>query len=82
MERVNETDLPPKPVCNDSDISDEDYQHVQTVWKEFGCKTLREYHDFYNVSAVLLLANVFENFRKVFMKNYEEVPAWYYTSPD
>ena len=42
---------------------------------------LRDYHDLYNVSDVLLLADDFENFRHVCMKNYRLDPAWYYTSP-
>ena len=85
IDRLSETELPPKSAfyskLNDSDISDEDYEHAQAVWKEFGFKTLREYHDLYNVSDVLLLADVFENFRDVCMNNYKLDPAWYFTSP-
>src|SRR6218665_3978892 len=85
VERFKETELPPKEAfyskLNDSDISDEDYEHAQTVWKEFGLNSLREYYDLYNMSDVLLLADVFENFRDVCMNNYGLDPAWYYTSP-
>ena len=85
VERLNATELPPKSAfyskLNDSDISDEDYTHAKTVWTEFRCKTLREYHDLYNQSDVLLLADVFENFRDVCCENYGLDPAWYYTSP-
>src|ERR1043165_3034274 len=85
VERLNETELPPKPAfyskLNDSGISDGDYEHAKTVWNEFGFKTLRDYHNLYNVSDVLLLADVFENFRDVCTKNYRLDPAWYYTSP-
>ncbi|XP_065639501.1 uncharacterized protein LOC136072267 [Hydra vulgaris] len=66
---------------NDEGISDEDYLHAQTVWKEFNCETFRDYHNLYNVVDVLLLAHVFENFRNVCIKNYKLDPAWYYTSP-
>ena len=41
---------------------------------------MREYHDLYLKSGVLLLADVFENFRKVCRQNYELDPAWYYTA--
>ena len=39
------------------------------------------YHDLYLESDVLLLADVYENFRNVCLKNYKLDPAWYYTSP-
>ena len=85
VDRLNETELPPKSAfysrLNDSGISDEDYEHAKTVWDEFGFKTFREYHDLYNLSDVLLLADVFENFRDVCSENYDLDPAWYYTSP-
>jgi len=68
-------------MLNNTDISDEDYEHAQTVWKEFGCKTIRDYHDLYNVSGVLLLADIFESFRDVCMDNYKLDRAWYFTSP-
>lgn len=85
IERLAETQLPPKEAfyskLNDTEISDEDYAHAQKVWDVFGCKTMRDYHDLYNVSDVLLLADVFENFRDVCMKHYRLDPAWFYTSP-
>ena len=85
LAKLDEPQLPPKESfysrLSDSGISDDDYEHAQTVWKEFGCKTFRDYHDLYNVSDVLLLADVFENFRNVCMKNYRLDPAWYFTSP-
>jgi len=85
IEKLNETQLPPKSAfyskLNNTEISDEDYAHAQTVWKEFGCKTMRDYHTLYNISDVLQLADVFENFRDVCMEHYKLDPAWYYTSP-
>ena len=85
VDRLDEAELPPKSAfyskLNDSDISDEDYEHAQTVWKEFGCKTLRDYLNLYNKSDVLILADVFENFRDLCIYAYKLDPSWYYTSP-
>ena len=66
---------------NDCDITDKDFEHALNVWKHFKMTTFREYHDLYLKTDVLLLADVFENFRDVCMKNYELDPAWYYTTP-
>ena len=54
---------------------------AKTVWNEFRLKILREHHDLYNVSEVLLLADDFENFGDVCRSNYALDPAWYYISP-
>ena len=66
---------------SDAHISDEDYAHTQKVWKAFGCKTLGEYNDLYCWTDVLLLADVFEMFRKTCLHQYGLDPAHYYTSP-
>ena len=31
----------------DENISQEDYDHAQNVFKTFKCKTIRDYHDLY-----------------------------------
>ena len=66
---------------NDENISEADYEHAQNVWKKFNIKNMREYHDLYLKTDVILLSDVFENFRKVCKKNYGLDPGWYYTSP-
>ena len=83
--RFSETQLPPKSEfyskLNDEDISDSDYQHALNVWNAFNCKTIRDYHDLYLKSDVLVLVDVFENFGKTCLKHYKLDPAHYYTSP-
>lgn len=32
---------------NESEVTDADYQHAQTVWQTFNMKTFGEYHDLY-----------------------------------
>ena len=85
LERFKENKLPPKEAfysrLTGEGISDEDYEHAKKVWKVFGMKTLQDYHNLYNVTDVLLLADVFENFRNVCMENYKLDPAHYFTAP-
>ncbi|CAH3188041.1 unnamed protein product, partial [Porites evermanni] len=85
IDKLSEKQLPQKEgfysKLYDEDISDEDYQHAIKVWNTFGCKTIRDYHDLYLKSDVMLLADVFENFRKTCLKHYKLDPAHYFTSP-
>ena len=46
----------------------------------FGCQNLADYHDLYVATDVLLLADVFENFRKVCQEKYGLDPAHYYSA--
>ena len=66
---------------NDEHISDADYIHAQKVWKEMNCSTLRDYHNVYLQTDVLLLADVFEKFRSSCLSFYGLDAAHYYTVP-
>ena len=83
--KLDDEELPPIDKfysrLSEEGISEEDYEHAQTVWKEFDMKSMRMYHDLYLKTDVFLLADVFENFRNVCLENYKLDPAWYYTSP-
>ena len=84
-DRFIKTQLPPIDAfysnLNMSSISEEDYQHAQRVWKEFGICDLGDYHDLYLRTDVVLLANVFEAFRDTCLRHYKLDPAHFYTSP-
>ena len=84
-DRFEETTPPPKSSfyskLNMSGVSNEDYEHACKVWEDFGIRNLGEYHDLYLCTDVILLANVFETFRKVCLDNYELDPAHFYIAP-
>ena len=56
INKFKETKLPKKEdvysKLNDSDITDDDYEHAKKVWTHFNCSTIKEYHD----SQILLSA--------------------------
>ena len=85
FEKFNETSLPKKEdfysKLNDENITEDEYAHAKTVWETFKCKTLGDYHDLYVKTDVALLADVFENFRKLCLEQYGLDPAHYFTSP-
>ena len=62
-------------------ISEEDYAHAENVWRSFGCTTMRDYHDLYLRTVVLLLADVFEKFRTMSLQSYGLDPVHYYSLP-
>ena len=68
-------------LLNDEDITDDQYKHAQNVWNTFDLKNMGEYHDLYLKSDILLLADVFENFRKTCLQYYKLDPCHYFTSP-
>ena len=74
MKKFGETSFPPKEAfyskLTGEDITDEDYWHAQTVGNEFNIESMNDYHTLYNLSAVLLLADIFENFRNIYMNHY------------
>ena len=58
-------------ILTDEGISDAQYRHAQKVWNTFDMRTMGEYHDLYLKSDILLLADVFENFRKACLQYYK-----------
>ena len=85
FDKFNKTELPTKEefygILIDEHISDEDYTHAQNVWNTFKLQTMGEYHNLYLKSDILLLADVFENFRRTCIQYYKLDPCHYFTSP-
>ena len=84
-EKFEETKLPPieefYSQLNGQNIEQEDYERAKRVFNEFKCKDLGDYHDLYLKTDVLLLADVFENYRNVNLRDYKLDPAHFYTAP-
>jgi len=84
-ERFDETCLPPRDKffnrLSGQEISENDYAFAHEVWNMFNMKTLADYHDLYLLNDVLLLADVFENFRKMCIKYYNLDSAHFLSSP-
>ena len=85
FEKFNQTEPPNKDqfysILKGQHITDDEYDHAKKVWNTFMIKTMGKYHDLYLVSNVLLLTDVFENFRKTCMQYYKLDPCHYFTSP-
>ena len=63
------------------DIDHIDYRHGNNVFNKFKLNNLGDYHDLYEQSDTLLLADVFENFRGMCLKEYELDPAHFLSLP-
>ena len=65
----------------EASISTTEYERAQKVWQEFDIKNMSEYHDLYLNLDVIVLADIFENFRKTCIADYGLDPCHYYTLP-
>ncbi|EZA55644.1 hypothetical protein X777_04316 [Ooceraea biroi] len=85
VEKLQDTCLPPRESFYSSltgdTISESDYAHAENIWQRFAIQTLGEYSDLYLKTGVLLLADIFENFRDSYIKSYGLDAAYYYTLP-
>ena len=84
-ERFDETELPLIDKfysnLNLTNITKDEYKHAQKVWNTFKIKNLGEYHDLYVQCDTTQLADNFEQFRTLCLKEYELDPAYFCTTP-
>ena len=85
MDRFQDTQLPPRNAffsrLTGEVISIEDYAHAQRIWSVFRCRTMLDFHNIYLLLDILLLADVFEKFRRDSMALYGLEPVHYYSLP-
>ena len=82
---MNEEQLPPHnefySTLKQSNITNEDYLLAKRNWDELECKTLYDYTMNYLKIDVLLLADLFENFRDQCLDYYDIDPFYTYSTP-
>ena len=85
LDNLNEKYLPKKKYFDNiltmKKISDEEYNNVQSFYKEIKFKNLREYLECYLKSDITLLADNFNNFRKVMFDEFQLDPVKYVLAP-
>ena len=85
FQKFSQTQLPKREdfysLLTDEEISEEEYAHAGKVWETFGIENMGQYHDLYLKSDVLLLADIFENFREQYLDTYGLDPAHYVSLP-
>jgi len=81
----NETSLPPKDAFYSKlkmdGITDDEYEHMQQMWNRYGCQTMEDYTALYVKLNTVLLADVFEQFRRLAFQQYRLDPAHCWTLP-
>ncbi|XP_065354937.1 uncharacterized protein LOC135949334 [Calliphora vicina] len=84
VEKLSETCLPSRDKfynkLRQTECSLEDYKHAEAIWAKFECKTLKNYLILHMKTDVLLLTDVFQNFRSICKRTYGLDPCHYYST--
>ncbi|XP_054281315.1 uncharacterized protein LOC128998984 [Macrosteles quadrilineatus] len=85
LSKLEETSLPPMEsfysILTDEDINPQNYEQAKSIWRVFECKTLKDYVMIYQMCDILLLADVFEDFRSMSMREFQLDPLYYVSTP-
>ena len=85
LSRLDETCLPSidkfKNDLTGQDCSPDDYHHAQNAWNQFDCKTFGDYMIAYLKLDVFLLADVFQEFRRVALEEDKLDPIHFVSLP-
>ena len=84
-DNLENENLPEKKHFNNiltmKDISDKEYNNIESFYKKMKFKNIKEYLQCYLKSDITLLADVFNNFRKIVFEQFELDPVKYASSP-
>ena len=82
---LRETSLPPRTEFKNDltgeECKEEDYTHAHRAWREFGCKTFKDFMLRYLELDVMLLADVFEEFRCMSLREDGLEPVHFVSLP-
>ena len=85
IEKLKENNLPRRKywfsTLKQESISKKEYEHAHNVWNVYNCKTIKDYHNLYLKTDVLLLADAFEQFRDFFLKEHQIDPCYCFSAP-
>ena len=85
IEKLNIRNLPEASFfydeLKDEPVKETEYQHAKNVWEHFQCKNLKEYMEIYLSIDITLLADVFENYRAFFFKQFNLEVSKYVSLP-
>ena len=86
FDKLNDEQLPSKEQfysrLSEEDITADDYKKATQIWTHFDINNMGgDHHDLYLKPEVLLLTDVFENFRDMCLSYYGLDPVYYYTLP-
>lgn len=85
IEKLNDKQLPLQEhffnKLTNQFCSEENYIYAQQIWNVFKCNNLLDYLLLYLKIDVLLLCDIFENFRNICQQIYNLDPCQYYTTP-
>ena len=70
-----------KSKLSDEELSDDDYNYAKYIWNHFKMNTFKDYHNLYLQTDVLLLADVFEKFRKTSLEYFKIDPTHFSSLP-
>ena len=62
-------------------MSKKDYESMTNAWNHFKCKDMKEFLTTYLTADVLLLGDIFENFRKKSYSDFQLDPIHYVSNP-